>query len=105
MQAVDKQKILVYITMYDIMQKATISENIHQVVLAISGCGDDALADVISVNAGSMIYLSRKARSSKEGYCLAKKSIVSGQAYNKLKEIIEVYEGSQKRNSKMFGIS
>lgn len=55
MQAVDKQKMLVYITMYDIMQKATISENIHQVVLAISGCGDDALADVISVNAGSMI--------------------------------------------------
>lgn len=27
---------------------------------------------------------------------LAKKSIVSGQSYNKLKEIIEVYEGSQK---------
>lgn len=59
--------------MYDIMQKATISENIHQVVLAISGHGDDALADVISVNAGSMIYLSRKAISLKEGYCLAKK--------------------------------
>ena len=83
-------------TMYDIMQKATISENIHQAVLAISGHGDDALVDVISVNAGLMIYLSRKAISLKEGYCLAKKSIVSGQSYNKLKEIIEVYEGSQK---------
>jgi hypothetical protein len=37
------------------MQKATISENIHQAALAISRHGDDALADVISVNAGSMI--------------------------------------------------
>lgn len=55
MQAVDKQIMLVYITMYDIMQKATISENIHQAALAISRHGDDALADVISVNAGSMI--------------------------------------------------
>ena len=81
--------------MSDIRQKETIHENIRQAVLAISGRGNQALIDVIAVNAGLLIYLSRRTKSLKQGYYLAKENILSGKAYEKLQEIIDVYEGSR----------
>ena len=89
-------------TMYDIRQKKSIYENIRQIVLAITGQGNQALIDVIAVNAGLLIYLSRKTKSLKQGYFLAKENIMSGKAYKKLQEIIDIYEGCKEDLKKWF---
>ena len=82
-------------SMCDIMQKTNIDDNIRQVVLAICGKGEESLVDVISANAALLIYLSHKARDLKEGFLMAKDSILSGKTYEKLKDIVEVYESDK----------
>jgi anthranilate phosphoribosyltransferase len=48
-----------------------------------------AKRDVVLLNAGAAIYVSGSAKDLKEGLELAKRSIDSGQAYEKLTQIIE----------------
>jgi anthranilate phosphoribosyltransferase len=48
------------------------------------------MRNIILLNVGAVIYVSGKTKSIKEGIELAKESIDSGKAYNKLNEFIEI---------------
>lgn len=57
---------------------------------AILRGGEGAMRDVVVANAGAALYISGNAPSLREGVVLAKKSIDSGEALKKLKELIRV---------------
>ncbi len=57
---------------------------------AILRGGQGAMRDVVLANAGAALYVSGSAPSIREGVALAKKSIDSGEALNKLKELRRV---------------
>jgi anthranilate phosphoribosyltransferase len=58
---------------------------------------DDAKAEIVLVNSAAGIIVGGKAENIAEAMELARKSIASGAAYNKLKELIKISNGSLQR--------
>ena len=58
---------------------------------------DDAKAEIVLVNSAAGIIVGGKAENFAEGMELARKSIASGAAYTKLKELIKISNGSLQR--------
>jgi len=81
-------------TMTDIKQMNSPEENVRTAIVALTGSGNESYIDLISVNAGMLTYLARKVKNLKEGYCMAKKSIYNGKAFEKLLEVVELSEGN-----------
>ena len=53
----------------------------------LKGCGRKGILEAICLNAGAVLYISRKVDSLKEGYKRAKEAIQSGKALAKLEEV------------------
>ena len=56
----------------------------------LKGNGRKGILEAICLNAGSVLYVSRKVDSIKEGYKQAKEAIQSGKALAKLEEVKKV---------------
>lgn len=81
-------------TRKDIRPAASKEENIRLAINALSGKGEQAREDIISVNAGTLLYLARKAGNLKEGFSMAKKAIKEGVSIEKLKEFVNATSGN-----------
>jgi len=71
-------------------------DNIRLAVNVLSGKGEKAREDIVSVNAGTLLYLADKAVNLEEGYCQAKRAIKLGKPIKKLIEFIEATSGDTK---------
>lgn len=81
-------------TRKDIRSAASKEENIRLAINALSGRGEQAREDIISVNAGTLLYLAGKAGNLKEGFSMTKKAIKEGKSIEKLKEFVNVTSGN-----------
>lgn len=73
----------------DICEGKNKEENIKLVIDVLKGKGERAREDIICINAGTILYLAKKARNLKEGYKMAKDAIQKGLPYKKLIEFIK----------------
>lgn len=80
--------------MEDIRPKQTPEKNVKAAIDALCGKGNEPYIDVISANAGMLIYLAKKVKCLKDGYLLAKKCILSKQPMEKICEIVELSKGN-----------
>lgn len=62
-------------------------DNARFVTEVFKGERQDAMFDIISLNAGAMIYLSGLKPSISEGFKLAAETILSGKVFEKLQEL------------------
>ena len=65
-------------------------ENAKIAKVILSGKENSPRTDIVLLNAGAAIYAADKAQTIKEGISLAKESIKSGKALEKLRKLIEV---------------
>jgi len=72
----------------DICEGKDKEKNIRLVIDVLKGKGEKAREDIICINAGTILYLAKKAKDLKEGYHLAKEAIKQGLPYKKLIEFI-----------------
>jgi anthranilate phosphoribosyltransferase len=77
----------------DVCEGKDEEENIKLAIDVLRGKGEKAREDVICINAGTILYLAKKAKDLKEGYKLAKGAIRQGSPYNKLIQFIEATGG------------
>jgi anthranilate phosphoribosyltransferase len=77
-------------TYEDIKQGQNKNENIKFAVRALNGTGTKAHEDIICVNAATILSISKKVKTLKEGYLLAKQAINSGKPIKKLKEFLSL---------------
>ena len=73
----------------DISERKTKEENVKFVLDVLKGKGEKAREDIICINAGTILYIAKKAKDLREGYKLAKESVRKGLPYNKLIEFIK----------------
>ena len=66
----------------------TAEENVQVAYKILNGKGNDTLTESICMNAGALIYISKKADSLYDGYKKCKESIMSGNALDKLQKIV-----------------
>lgn len=78
-------------------EKRDVYENVIKSLMALKGIGESACIDTICVNAGVLIYLSRKVKNLKEGYDMAFHNIKSGRAFEHLLNIVELYGGNREK--------
>ncbi len=83
-----------------IMQGNNKEMNIKKGVQALSGKGNEALIDIICVNAATILFLSDKASNITDGYNKAKIAIESGLAIKKLEEFIMLTGGNSNKYKK-----
>lgn len=81
----------------DISEGKTPNENIRYCLDVLRGKGEQAREDIISINAGTVLYLAEKAEDLREGFDMAKKIIKTGAPLEKLIEIIEKTNGNKAR--------
>ena len=82
----------------DELQSSTPEESAITIIKILSGKNvNDAKADIVFVNSAAGIIVGGKAENFKEGIEKAKKSIESGAAYKKLKDLIKMSGGSLQR--------
>jgi anthranilate phosphoribosyltransferase len=80
------------------LQLSTSEESARIIIKILSGkTVNDAKADIVLVNSAAGIIVGGKAENFKEGIEKAKKSIESGAAYKKLKDLIKMSGGSLQR--------
>jgi len=76
-----------------LLEAETAKDNVKKSLLVLLGKGDKVLEDTVALNSGAILYLSKIAKSVKEGYIMAKKAIRLKLPYEKLLEIIEQTKG------------
>lgn len=81
----------------DICEGKNKKENIKLVIDVLRGKGEKAREDIICINAGTILYLAKKAKNLQEGYVISKKVIKSGMPFNKLLEVIRESGGDEKK--------
>ncbi len=81
----------------DICEGKNKRENIKLVIDVLRGKGEKAREDIICINAGTILYLARKAKNLKEGYMISKKVIQEGIPFKKLLEVIKESGGDEKK--------
>jgi anthranilate phosphoribosyltransferase len=80
------------------LQLSTAEESAEIIFKILSGrTVDDAKAEIVLVNSAAGIIVGGKAENFAEGMELARKSIMSGKAYAKLKELVKASGGSLQR--------
>lgn len=77
----------------DICEGENKEENIRLAIDVLRGKGEKAREDIICINAGTILYLAKKAKDLREGYHLAKEGIKQGLPYDKLIEFIKATGG------------
>lgn len=77
----------------DIAQAPSARENIARAVRVLAGRGDPAHEDIISINAGNLLYLAGLAEDLAEGYSIAKGAIRARRPMEKLLEVVEATDG------------
>jgi len=83
-----------------IASKKSAKENAQCIKRVLEKDYDCPEADFFCVNAAAALYIARKAKSYKEGFSLAKESLASGRALQKLEQLIE-YQGTRVPNDKL----
>lgn len=81
----------------DICEGENEKENIKLVIDVLKGKGKRAREDIICINAGTILYLAKKAENLKEGYMVSKKVIKEGLPFKKLLEVIKETKGDEKK--------
>jgi anthranilate phosphoribosyltransferase len=80
------------------LQSSTAEQSAEIIFKILSGkTFDDAKAEIVLVNSAAGIIVGGKAENFAEGMELARKSITSGKAYAKLKELVKASGGSLER--------
>ncbi len=81
----------------DICEGKNKKENIKLAIDVLRGKGEKAREDVICINAGTILYLAKKAKNLKEGYMISKKAVKEGLPFKKLLEVIKETNGDGKK--------
>jgi len=81
----------------DICEGKNKKENIKLAIDVLRGKGEKAREDIICINAGTILYLAKKAGNLKEGYILSKKAVKEGLPFKKLLEVIRESNGDEKK--------
>jgi len=81
----------------DICEGKNKKENIKLAIDVLRGKGEKAREDVICINAGTILYLAKKAKNLKEGYIISKRVIKKGSPFKKLLEVIKETNGDEKK--------
>jgi anthranilate phosphoribosyltransferase len=71
-------------------------DNIRLAVQVLGGKGEPAIEDIVSVNAGTLLYLAGKAGDLRQGYTACKRVIRKRYPIEKLKEFIKATGGDEK---------
>jgi anthranilate phosphoribosyltransferase len=81
----------------DICEGKNKKENIKLVLDVLRGKGERAREDIICINAGTILYLAKKAKNLKEGYMIAKRVVKEGLPFKKLLEVIKESGGDERK--------
>jgi len=81
----------------DICEGENKRENIKLAIDVLRGKGEKAREDIICINAGTILYLAKKAKDLTEGYKISKKIIKEGIPFEKLLEVIRESRGDEKK--------
>src|SRR3989344_5083722 len=81
----------------DICEGRNKKDNIKLVIDVLRGKGEKAREDVICINAGTILYLAKKAKDLKEGYMISKRAIKEGLPFKKLLEVIKESGGDERK--------
>ena len=81
----------------DICEGKNNKENIKLVIDTLRGKGEKAREDIICINAGTILYLAKKAKDLKEGYIISKRVIKEGLPFKKLLEVIKESGGDERK--------
>ena len=81
----------------DICEGRNKKDNIKLVIDVLRGKGEKAREDVICINAGTILYLAKKAKDLKEGYIISKRAIKEGLPFKKLLEVIKESSGDERK--------
>lgn len=81
----------------DLAEKEDKIDNVKASLRVLRGIGLESHTDAICINAAPIILLAGKTRSLKEGYLLAKKSLVDGKVFKLFLEVVELYGGDKNK--------
>ncbi len=84
----------------DICEGENKKDNIKLAIDVLRGKGEKAREDIICIDAGTILYLAKKAKNLKEGYMISKKVIKKGLPFKKLLEVIKETNGDEKKIKK-----
>lgn len=82
----------------NVLVGGTPEENARQFVELLQGKSAKGIVDIVAANAGALIYLTGLVDNLKQGVIEAKKIINSGQAYNKLLDLVEISQSKENDN-------